>query len=101
MAIMVPGGMLVARAGVARHGQHGQGARRIQHASMSLETAEVVAFLLKTYAALGLAFAGAFLPFGAHRVDSGLAGSPIAVRALILPGVVAFWPLFACRWARA
>ena len=68
-------------------------------ARMSLESAEVVAFLIQSYAAAGLVFALVFLPFGAHRVDAHLTGSPVAVRMLILPGVVNLWPLLAWRWA--
>ena len=67
---------------------------------MSLEAAEIVVFFLQGYAVAGLAFALLFLPFGAHRVDAHLTGSPVAVRMLITPGVVIFWPLLAWRWAR-
>ena len=41
---------------------------------MSLEAAEIVAFLIQGYAVAGLAFAVLFLPFGAHRVDAHLTG---------------------------
>lgn len=65
---------------------------------MSIDTAEMVASALQGYAAAGLLFAVPFLAIGAARVDEHLAGSPRAVRALILPGVVIFWPLLAWRW---
>ena len=70
------------------------------NARMSLEVAQVVVFLAQGYGGAGLAFALAFLPLGAPRVDRNLVGSPLAVRVLILPGVVIFWPLLAWRWAR-
>lgn len=65
---------------------------------MSLQGAEAVAFVLQSYLAVGLLFAALFLPFGASRVDPHLVGAPLAVRALILPGVALFWPLLAWRW---
>ena len=69
-------------------------------ARMSLESAEIVASIIQAYAGAGLAFALVFLPFGAARVDPHLVGSPVAVRMLIVPGVVIFWPMLAWRWAR-
>lgn len=65
---------------------------------MSLETAGAAAFAIQAYAAAGLLFAVALLLLGAERVDPHLAGSPVAVRLLILPGVVIFWPLLGWRW---
>lgn len=65
---------------------------------MSLETAGALAFAIQAYAAAGLLFAAPFLLLGAKRVDPHLAGSPVAVRLLILPGVVIFWPLLGWRW---
>jgi hypothetical protein len=67
---------------------------------MSLEAAHLVALLFQGYACVGLAFALVFLPLGASRVDPRLVGSPLAVKALIFPGVALFWPLLAWRWAR-
>jgi hypothetical protein len=66
---------------------------------MSIEAAHVVALVLQGYACVGLAFALVFLPLGASRLDPHLEGSPLAVKALILPGVALFWPLLAWRWA--
>jgi hypothetical protein len=65
---------------------------------MSLETAEALASAIQAYAAAGLLFAAPFLFRGAQRVDPHLAASPVAVRLLILPGVVIFWPLLGWRW---
>jgi hypothetical protein len=65
---------------------------------MSLETAGVLAYAILAYAAAGLLFAAPFLIWGAERVDPHLAASPVAVRLLILPGAVIFWPLLGRRW---
>jgi hypothetical protein len=67
---------------------------------MSLETAGVLASAIQAYAAAGLLFAAPFLIWGAERVDPHLAASPVAVRLLILPGVVIFWPLLGWRWLK-
>jgi len=55
-------------------------------------------YALETYADLGLIFAVPFVWFGIQRVDSEAQGSGIGFRLLILPGVVAFWPMFLYRW---
>ena len=65
---------------------------------MSIETAGALAAAIQAYAATGLLFAGPFLIRGAERVDPHIAASPVAVRLLILPGVVIFWPLLGWRW---
>lgn len=59
-----------------------------------------VAFVsaLTVYAALGLAFAVAFVSVGVERMDSQARGASSAFRLLIVPGVAAFWPLFLRRW---
>lgn len=65
---------------------------------MSLELAQVIATGLEAYALAGLVFALVFLPRAALRVDPHLDGSPWTVRLLILPGVIALWPVMAWRW---
>jgi hypothetical protein len=57
-------------------------------------------YILALYAGLGLAFAVPFTWYGVQRVDSEAKGSGIGFRLLILPGVVAFWPMFLSRWRR-
>jgi len=66
---------------------------------MSLELALVVAAVLESYALAGVVFALLFLPRAALRVDPRLGGAPWTVRLLILPGVIALWPVMAWRWA--
>jgi hypothetical protein len=54
---------------------------------------------LEIYAAAGLLFAVPFLWRGVARLDPVASGSPLGFRLIILPGVVALWPLLAWRWA--
>jgi hypothetical protein len=53
---------------------------------------------LGAYAALGLLFAVAFLARGIERLDPGAHGSGWGFRLIVLPGVLAFWPLLLRRW---
>jgi hypothetical protein len=57
-------------------------------------------YVLSAYAAIGFLFALAFVMVGVHRLDSEAPGSGVGFRALVLPGVAAFWPLFLHRWTR-
>jgi hypothetical protein len=59
--------------------------------------ARAVLGLLAVHGLAGLAFAARFLPRRIERVDASARGSSWAFRLLILPGVVALWPLL---WAR-
>jgi GNAT superfamily N-acetyltransferase len=61
--------------------------------------AKAFVYVLEGYAGLGFAFALLFICAGVQRVDSEAQGAGVGFRLLILPGVVAFWPMFACRWA--
>jgi hypothetical protein len=63
-------------------------------------TARVFVDLLAIYAAIGSLFALAFVSAGITRVDAEAKGSGWGFRAIIFPGVVAFWPLLLSRWAR-
>lgn len=60
--------------------------------------AETLVALLFLYAAAGLAFAGPFLLRGVERIDSQAQGAGWGFRLIVLPGVVAFWPLLLRRW---
>jgi hypothetical protein len=61
---------------------------------------EAVVHLATLYAACGLVFAVPFVAVGIHRVDPLAAGSGVAFRLIILPGVAALWPLLLARWVR-
>jgi hypothetical protein len=65
---------------------------------VSLAIAQFVVSVVEAYVLVGVAFALMFLPRGVTRLDPRVAGAPKTLRLLILPGVVAFWPLFARRW---
>jgi hypothetical protein len=65
---------------------------------MPLEIAQFVVSAFEAYALAGVGFALMFLPRAIARLDPRVAGAPKTLRLLILPGVVAFWPLFAWRW---
>jgi hypothetical protein len=54
---------------------------------------------LGLYALLGLLFAVPFVLRGVGRVDPAAREGTWGFRLLILPGVVAFWPVFARRLA--
>lgn len=62
---------------------------------------ELVLLAFAAYAAVGLAFAPAFVTAGAARLDPAARGASWAFRLLILPGSAALWPLLAVKWARA
>lgn len=53
---------------------------------------------LGVYALLGLLFAIPFVLVGAGRIDPVAKDGTWGFRLLILPGVIAFWPLLARRW---
>jgi len=55
--------------------------------------------LLGAYAAVGILFAVPFLARGAGHVDPAAAGTSWGFKLLVLPGVAAFWPYLALRWA--
>jgi len=63
-----------------------------------LEIAQFVVSAFEAYALAGVGFALMFLPRAVARLDPRVAGAPKTLRLLILPGVVALWPLFAWRW---
>jgi hypothetical protein len=65
---------------------------------MSVDTAEVIVGGLAAYLALGLAFALAFVIWGVAVIDPAARGMPRLARLLIVPGVVALWPLMLGKW---
>jgi len=65
---------------------------------VSLAFAQFAVGVFEAYVVAGVAFALLFLPRGVTRLDPRVAGAPKMLRLLILPGLVALWPLFAWRW---
>lgn len=54
--------------------------------------------VLVCYALAGLAFAIPFVSRGAGRIDPVAGEGTWGFRLIILPGVIALWPLLAARW---
>ena len=67
---------------------------------MALEIATWVLRLIGVYLAAGLLFAPPFLFSGVRRIDPAASEGTTGFRLLILPGVVALWPLLLTRWVR-
>ncbi len=69
-----------------------------------MQLPEYVSFavqLLQLYAAVGLAFAFAFVVRGANRIDPSARIGTRGFRVLIFPGAAALWPLLLVRWLRS
>ena len=65
---------------------------------MHLEIARWIVRITLLYAALGALFALPFVFTGVNRIDPGARTANWRFRLLIVPGVVAFWPLLLRRW---
>ena len=65
---------------------------------MPLAVAQLAVTLVELYVVAGVLFALVFLWRGIHVVDHRVVGAPFSMRVLILPGLVALWPVFARRW---
>ncbi|HTI97827.1 MAG TPA: hypothetical protein VL527_02905 [Dongiaceae bacterium] len=55
--------------------------------------------LLAGYLLLGLLFAVPFVIWGVNQIDPHAAQGSKGFRILIIPGVIALWPLLFRRWA--
>jgi hypothetical protein len=64
----------------------------------SIETVTAILGGAALYAAAGAVFAVLFLLFGVVRIDNGTKGAGVVFRLLIVPGLVALWPLMLVRW---
>lgn len=65
---------------------------------MSETVAEWFVLALALYGLAGLIFALAFQLRGLSRIDAAARGAGLGFRLLILPGMVALWPLLSRRW---
>lgn len=63
--------------------------------------AVAILFIVCLYVAIGALFSVLFLLRGIEKIDPAAHGAPWTFRLLILPGVLALWPLLAQRWIRA
>lgn len=64
----------------------------------SIETVTAILQGAALYLAAGAVFALAFLLFGLTRIDHGAKGAGLGFRLMILPGLIALWPLMLIRW---
>lgn len=62
--------------------------------------ADALSFFVGSYVLAGLLFAVPFVIRGVDRIDPVARGSTWGFRLIVLPGVVALWPLLAVRWMR-
>jgi len=63
--------------------------------------ASIFLLLLAAYLALGLLFAIPFLWVGIKKVDHSAANPSFALRLILLPGTIAFWPILLTKWIKA
>lgn len=64
----------------------------------SIETVTAILNGVALYAAAGAVFAVAFLLLGITRIDNGAKGASLGFRLLLVPGLIALWPLMLIRW---
>jgi hypothetical protein len=62
--------------------------------------AQIIVWLLGVYLSVGVLFSLFFVVFGAGRIDPSVQQSTRSFRVMIVPGVIALWPLLALRLAR-
>jgi hypothetical protein len=62
--------------------------------------AGALVWALSLYALVGLIFALPFVMRGAGRIDPVARTGTAGFRILIIPGVIALWPLLMSRWIR-
>lgn len=60
---------------------------------MPVDIAENVLYAAGLYLAAGVVFALLFFAVGLRRVDATASNGPLSFKVLILPGVIALWPL--------
>ena len=65
---------------------------------MSVTLASWIMGLLGLYFVLGILFVVPFLLKGMRRIDPATDGGSIGFRLIIVPGIIALWPLLAKRW---
>ena len=66
---------------------------------MSETLASALVILAESYAAVGLVFAIAMISGGLRRIDPLGGHGSWGFKLLVIPGLLAFWPLMLRRWA--
>jgi hypothetical protein len=64
----------------------------------TIEAATAILGALALYTGIGAVFAAAFLAAGAGRLDPAARDGGFGFRLMILPGLIALWPLMLARW---
>lgn len=62
---------------------------------------QTLLIVLAIYGTIGCIAAVPFVLVGARRLDPAAAATPFRVRAILLPGAAALWPVLAVRWLQA
>jgi hypothetical protein len=62
---------------------------------------EILFVIMGVYVLIGLLFAILFVIKGVDKIDEGAHGGSIGFRLIIIPGVMAFWPLLLKKWVQA
>jgi hypothetical protein len=68
---------------------------------MGLDLAHAVLWAGGLYAGIGALVGVPFVISGIGRIDPAAKASPWTFRLLVLPGVIAMWPLLLLRWSAA
>ncbi len=63
-----------------------------------IEAVTTILNALGLYTTIGAVFAIVFLAFGLARIDHGAKGAGFVFRLVILPGLIALWPVMLVRW---
>ena len=61
---------------------------------------EFIFWLVVIYSIVGLLFAVFFVTKGVGTVDPAAKGTGWGFKLIIIPGLLALWPLFAYRWSK-
>jgi hypothetical protein len=80
-------------AALANHGRTCQG-----QPMSSTETISAILEWIALYALIGGIVSALFLLFGVTRIDHAAKGTGILFKLMVLPGLVALWPLVILRW---
>jgi hypothetical protein len=57
--------------------------------------------IVEIYLIIGIFFSIVFIWKGLEKTDDGIHGSSWLVKALIFPGMIVFWVVFANKWRKA
>jgi hypothetical protein len=61
---------------------------------------EILLIIAAIYLALGVLFVIPFLIKGLNKIDEGAHSSTIGFKIIIIPGVIALWPVLLSKWMK-